>query len=213
MAVEIANSGKPIRFYTIDHWRGSAAEFRHNADADVRQGRLYDVFLENIRPVAAFVNVIRDDSSAAAERFDDGSVDFLYVDASHEYDGVLRDLAAWFPKVKEGGVIAGDDWCFADRQGYGVRDAVLDYFGPSAARLVIEPGSPNSEWLQWSIRKESGLAVSSAAELKAARLRRTLRRAATAAAVRYGIGSAIRTTAARLNQAARIVRSASSSRS
>src|SRR5437016_1902577 len=54
MGVEIANSGKPIRFTTVDHWLGSAGEDSHHSDPDVRAGRLYEVFLENIRPVAAF---------------------------------------------------------------------------------------------------------------------------------------------------------------
>lgn len=44
--------------------------------------------------------MIRSDTAAAAEQFEDGSVDFLYIDASHTYDAVLADLVAWYPKVK-----------------------------------------------------------------------------------------------------------------
>jgi len=178
MGVEIANSGKPIRFTTVDHWRGSEGEELHDADQDVQSGRLYEVFLENIRPVAAYVNVIRDDSAAAAARFEDGSIDFLYVDASHSYEGVLRDLSAWWPKVKLGGLMAGDDWCFPDRGELGVRNAVRDFFRPSLSRLAIEPGSsPNEKWLQWSIVKCPDMPVSTARGLKRSALwRRMVRR-------------------------------------
>lgn len=154
MAVEIANSGKPIRFYTVDHWQGSAGEAGHEADPDRVAGRLFETFLGNIEPVASFVEMIRSDSSAAAKQFKDASIDFLYVDASHTCEGVLRDLAAWYPKIKIGGLIAGDDWCFDDRGDHSVKKAVLLFFGRSASRLRLEPGSsPNQTWIQWSIVK------------------------------------------------------------
>lgn len=186
MGVEIANSGKPIRFTTVDHWRGSSCEESHASDPDVQAGRLYDAFLENIRPVREFVNIVRDDSVAAAATFEDESIDFLYVDASHTYEGVLRDLMAWYPKVKTGGVIAGDDWCFADRGELGVRYAVSDFFAPSLASLKIERGSaPNENWLQWSIVKAEELLVASPLQLRRSALRRKLMRALNARRVRY----------------------------
>lgn len=55
---------------------------------------LFDVFLHNIEPVADYVKPIRSDSVAAAQQFEDGSIDFLYLDASHTYKGVLADLRA-----------------------------------------------------------------------------------------------------------------------
>lgn len=166
MGVEIANSAKPIAFYAVDHWQGSAGEAEHDADPDVRAGRLYEVFLANIAPVAGHVQPIRSDSAQAARRFVDGSVDFLYIDASHSYEGVLRDLRAWYPKVKPGGLIAGDDWCFADAREFGVRNAVLDFFGPSAMQVQVEPGSaPNPQWLQWSIVKSADQRLSGSAAM------------------------------------------------
>ena len=51
-------------------------------------------------------------------------VDWVYVDASHEFEGCLRDLVASMLIVKPGGFIFGDD--FGDAKP-GVRDAV-DYF-------------------------------------------------------------------------------------
>jgi hypothetical protein len=51
----------------------------------------------------------------------------MYVDASHFYDDVKRDLEAFFPKLKPGGYIAGDDY---DRRGiwdHGVTRAVDEF--------------------------------------------------------------------------------------
>ena len=69
----------------------------------------------------------------AARTFADGSLDFVYVDATHTYEGASRDLLAWWPKVRIGGLMAGDDY----HNGYvpvaghtfGVKDAVDEFFG------------------------------------------------------------------------------------
>ena len=37
-------------------------------------------------------------------------IDFLYVDADHSEIGCWNDLVAWWPHVKSGGVVAGDDY-------------------------------------------------------------------------------------------------------
>ena len=39
----------------------------------------------------------------------DKKVDLIFIDGAHDYDSVKVDLATWFPKVKEGGVIAFHD--------------------------------------------------------------------------------------------------------
>lgn len=158
MGVEIARSGKPIRFHAVDTWQGSDGEIDHAQDADVAGGTLYDAFCRNIAPVAEHIIPIRSDSGLAAGAFDDSSVDFLYVDAAHTYEGVIRDLSCWFSKVQIGGTIAGDDWCYVDRDAFAVRQAVRDFFGRHADRVVVEPGAgTDREWLQWSIVRTADL--------------------------------------------------------
>ncbi len=49
-------------------------------------------------------------SFEAAPLFADGSLDWVYVDASHYYDDVKRDLEDWLPKLKVGGWLCGDDY-------------------------------------------------------------------------------------------------------
>ncbi|PNH09787.1 hypothetical protein TSOC_003561, partial [Tetrabaena socialis] len=39
-----------------------------------------------------------------------GLVDFVYVDARHDYCGVTEDLELYWPKVRSGGVMAGHDY-------------------------------------------------------------------------------------------------------
>jgi hypothetical protein len=52
---------------------------------------------------------LRELSIEAAKQFEDESIDYIYIDGNHEYSYVLSDLQTWWPKVKKGGCICGDD--------------------------------------------------------------------------------------------------------
>lgn len=41
--------------------------------------------------------------------FSENSIDYLYIDGDHSYIGCYNDLTLWYPKVKIGGFIIGDD--------------------------------------------------------------------------------------------------------
>ena len=55
-------------------------------------------------------NVIKSVSWEAASAFPDNSLDFVYFDGCHRFTGFCLDLFAWYPKVRMGGLIAGDDY-------------------------------------------------------------------------------------------------------
>lgn len=56
------------------------------------------------------IEVIESDSSSAASKFNENSVDMVYIDACHEYEGVKKDILAWLPKIKKNGYLAGHDF-------------------------------------------------------------------------------------------------------
>lgn len=49
-------------------------------------------------------------SVEAADYFDDGELDFVYIDANHSEPYVSQDIEAWTPKVRKGGIVAGHDY-------------------------------------------------------------------------------------------------------
>lgn len=70
-------------------------------------------FEENIRNSCSgerAIEVFMGTSLAAAQGFDDESVDWVFIDASHDLYSVSADLQAWWPKLKPGGTIAGHDF-------------------------------------------------------------------------------------------------------
>lgn len=103
MADKIIKSGKNIKFYAIDIW----ADYEQEG---VMWKARYEEFLKNIEPVKSHVNPIRCDSVEASKQFADKSVDFIFIDANHEYEAVKKDILAWMPKLKDGGIIAGHDY-------------------------------------------------------------------------------------------------------
>jgi len=93
MAVEIVNSGKDIKLDVVDNFLKSPIERATNSLAEFN-----------------FVKVIQSNTSEAAKFYNNESLDFVFVDADHSAKGVSRDIQAWLPKVKNGGVIAGHDY-------------------------------------------------------------------------------------------------------
>lgn len=124
MGVEIINSGKDIKFYTVDHFLGSPQEGATalNLDEDVVAGRLYEVARQNLSPLSSVVNVICCKSTQAPSKVN-RPVNFLFIDGAHDYQSVKEDLDAWLPMMTVNGVVAGDDWNWA-----GVQRAVNEKF-------------------------------------------------------------------------------------
>jgi methyltransferase family protein len=54
--------------------------------------------------------IVRAFSADAAKAVPDGSLDFVYIDGNHVEAAVRADLAAWSPKVRRGGLVAGHDY-------------------------------------------------------------------------------------------------------
>ena len=61
-------------------------------------------------------------------------LDFVYIDACHEYESVKQDIESWFSLVKSGGIIGGHD--FWEAEGYGVTRAVREFASKNKLRLT-----------------------------------------------------------------------------
>lgn len=103
MAVEIANSGKLIDFDCIDPWDG------RNENGHGYSNSL-ESFESNMSPAVGYYNAKKETSPEAADSYEDGSLDFVWIDALHTYEHSRADILAWLPKIRHGGYIGGHDY-------------------------------------------------------------------------------------------------------
>jgi predicted O-methyltransferase YrrM len=99
---------RDIDFYAVESFTG-------NLDGTVDGHALPSRrrFVEHVKRFPGLrVRLVPGDSVRAAALFDDGSVDFVFIDARHDTASVLADIDAWLPKMSSRGVIAGDDYGF-----------------------------------------------------------------------------------------------------
>lgn len=96
-----------VHLYAVDPW---LPYVRHEERVtEAKAEALYRSSVGLLEPY--HVTIMRMTSLEAAQGFRDASLDFVYLDADHEFSAVAADLAAWVPKVRRGGVIAGHDFC------------------------------------------------------------------------------------------------------
>jgi hypothetical protein len=108
-----------------------APSFRFVCDVDIWKSQ--SLYVEYLRCTEHLENVshFRMDSLTAAKKFEDSGVGTVYIDASHEYQDVKQDIAAWLPKVYDHGYIGGHDYNLD-----GVRRAVDEAFGKPDATFA-----------------------------------------------------------------------------
>lgn len=119
--VESLRQNRPIEFHAVDIW---TLHPKHHNEKLKSDSDLYEAFMHNIKPIQQHVNIHRILSWDAAELFADGSVDFVMIDADHSYESVIRDMRAWWPKIRPGGRMVGDD---LRRSFPGVHQAIREF--------------------------------------------------------------------------------------
>jgi predicted O-methyltransferase YrrM len=92
-----------LRLKCVDPW----IPFREGRSAERMEGH----FIRAKRRLRGFhVEFIREQSMEAVRKVPNKSLDFVYIDAMHEFDSVMLDLLHWGDKVRPGGMIAGHDY-------------------------------------------------------------------------------------------------------
>lgn len=96
-----------IKVYIVDTWMGSPNELDTTCKLATTTD-IYQIFLDNMKG-RKFIPV-KLESADASKQFEDKSCDVVYIDMTHTYEAVKRDIEYWLPKVKLGGYIAGHDY-------------------------------------------------------------------------------------------------------
>lgn len=127
------------KLYLVDAWRHISGNIdMNNPD---HNGNLDNLAKTYMKAYGFFqrATIIRELSVEASELFKDGSLDFIYIDAAHDYENVRADLNVWYPKIKVGGIISGHDYIDSKKEvnghsEFGVKKAVDEF----AAQLELK---------------------------------------------------------------------------
>ena len=84
------------------------------------------------------IKVIPKDSIKASYDFNDGYLDFIFLDSSHQYKETKDSIQKWYPKLKDEGIFSGHDYYLYG----GVKDAVDELIPTEFTRTDI----PNREF-------------------------------------------------------------------
>lgn len=100
-------------YYMIDMWKhfGKDALYLDSANvADLQQNQIMQEALLSVQPFWSQAMPLRLPHTDAVKLFEDGQLAFVYLDARHDYCAALESMRLWWPKVRVGGVFAGDDY-------------------------------------------------------------------------------------------------------
>tara|TARA_R100001015_G_C4626062_1_gene184877 strand:- start:1080 stop:1643 length:564 start_codon:yes stop_codon:yes gene_type:complete len=125
------------KIYGVDPYQDST----WNTEVDVSEFGGLDIVYESVKKSLEMygdrVELIRKPSIDAADDFEDESLDFVFIDAMHDYENCLMDIKSWEPKVKSGGFVMGHDW---DHFRFpGVEQAVREFFDDDVINAEMSP--------------------------------------------------------------------------
>jgi predicted O-methyltransferase YrrM len=121
---------KNAKLFCVDTWKN---------DAMSEGTRMtHHLFLSNTERYRNLITPLCGNSSDVSRSFQN-SIDFLFIDGDHSYEGVLTDVDAWFPKLSKQALVLFHDISWAE----GVQRVVMEVVKPKA---VSEGHLANLYW-------------------------------------------------------------------
>ena len=149
-----------LKLYLVDSWKCEPGGFilmdnrQIVGNTQAIADRFYESTIKRLKPYKN-IFVIRKTSMDALADIEDGSLDFVYIDAKHHFDFVMADIIEWSKKVRSGGIVCGHDYLMGSKTMssatsvfFDVKFAVDAYANAhSVQKLYVLCGSGNPSWL------------------------------------------------------------------
>lgn len=105
---------KSMTLFAVDTFKGKPANNEHAAILNAHGGSVLSAFKRNMTAlgleIGGNLHILEGDSASEAANISDETMDAIFIDADHGEESVSRDISAWWPKVKPGGILAGHDF-------------------------------------------------------------------------------------------------------
>jgi hypothetical protein len=121
-ATTLCHANPNLHLSCVDPWMA----YYDGGQARMTQEHQDNVYADAMKRLTGLnVTIIRKTSMDAVGMFEDGSLDFVYIDANHTFDHIIMDIIHWVPKVRVEGIVAVHD--YHNQVGADVRYAVDAY--------------------------------------------------------------------------------------
>lgn len=103
---ELCRDNPNLKLFSIDPYKTYTRYADH-----VSQEKLDGFYNEAVIRLKPYnCTLIRKSSLSAVKEFKPNSLDFVYIDANHEFEYVIQDIIWWAKTVRVGGIVAGHDY-------------------------------------------------------------------------------------------------------
>lgn len=141
----LCKANPALHLYAVDMWQCYPGYREH-----VNQAKLDGFYTEATARLKAYpVTLLRSFSVEAAPHIPDNSLDFVYIDAAHDFLNVTQDIYHWSKKVRKGGLVCGHDFKRSKGNSYTnhVKDVVQAWCYAHGIRpLFICRGDHSPSW-------------------------------------------------------------------
>lgn len=131
----IQNIPHMTRLYCVDNW-GNRDHKKTDPAETARRKASHDECKARLSKYPCAL-IVEQTSMDAIPIFEDGSLDFVFIDANHEYGHVKDDIREWAKKVRVGGIVSGHDYYVTRAGNTGVIDAVNEYCEENGIELLL----------------------------------------------------------------------------
>jgi cephalosporin hydroxylase len=134
LANKINSLGKSFKLYMVDNMDyGKYFQMKTIYENIIKSG------------LGKYIEVVPTDSVKASKMFNGDSLDFVYLDSSHQYKPTLKEIKAWYPKLRDGALLSGHD--FYSKENPGVQKAVKELLPEIIKRPDINEADHHQEFL------------------------------------------------------------------
>lgn len=143
-SAQILGWGVP-HLYLVDYWNPSPGGYAELTSWDATtHEQMMQTTMENVKKYRGRYTLLRGWSYEMCDEIEDGTLGFAFIDASHDYENVSRDLRCYWPKLVDNGMMAGHDYPIP-----GVKRAVHEFADEHNLKVHVLPTADPADASFW----------------------------------------------------------------